>query len=128
MAIELPKDAEGKAIPLDTQMLYRENGEQVSVYRFLFYPRTNRSFWIVEITGRETFNPRDLYLNKPDTLKQLAADLDCVATHPTGCACAYLNRVQSDCEGCKFKNEDSCIHQFVLDVTKRVHRLAGDAE
>ncbi len=36
MNIELPKDAEGREIPLDTEVLYDSCGTKVSVKEFLF--------------------------------------------------------------------------------------------
>lgn len=32
MAIELPKDAEGREIPLDTNVLYDKNGKSLVIY------------------------------------------------------------------------------------------------
>lgn len=36
MNIELPKDAEGREIPLDTKVLYRKDGTLVDVSEFNF--------------------------------------------------------------------------------------------
>lgn len=134
MTIELPKDAEGKAIPLDTQVLYRGNGEHVSVSRFLFNPRSHQPYWTIETIERGMSNPKYLYLTKPDTLEQLAADLDRLVNDSETAACTYLNRDKQNCYGCKFKNSlddfgnRNCTKPFLLDVAARVHRLAGDAE
>lgn len=35
--IELPKDAEGKSIPLDTEELYTYDGEKQDVLSFAYY-------------------------------------------------------------------------------------------
>ena len=133
MTIELPKDAEGKAIPLDTQVLYRGNGEHVSVSHFLFNPRSHQPYWTIETIERGMSNPKYLYLTKPDTLEQLAADLDRVAYDSESAACAYLNRDKGTCIGCKFQKISwdksgfrNCTKPFLLDVAARVHRLAGD--
>lgn len=37
--IELPKDAEGREIPLDTECLYTRNGEKQEVISFMYYRR-----------------------------------------------------------------------------------------
>lgn len=36
MSVELPKDAEGREIPLDTKMLYSEDGKCLKVNRFTY--------------------------------------------------------------------------------------------
>lgn len=37
MNIELPKDAEGREIPLDTECLYTHDGEKQDVLSFTYY-------------------------------------------------------------------------------------------
>lgn len=39
MAVELPKDAEGREIPLDTEILYDENGNEYEVYYYKYSVR-----------------------------------------------------------------------------------------
>ena len=36
MAVELPKDAEGREIPLDTEILYDENGNEYEVHHYKY--------------------------------------------------------------------------------------------
>lgn len=40
--INLPRDAEGREIPLDTRVLYGENGMSYEVWRFDFRPRCGK--------------------------------------------------------------------------------------
>ena len=51
--IELPKDAEGREIPLDTECLYTYKGEKQDVIGFTYYRR--KDIWEIE-TGMRTVN------------------------------------------------------------------------
>lgn len=131
MKIYLPHDADGNVIPSNVKMLYKKNGAPVHVDD-LVYGIALKSWHVV--SGKEVFNPIILYLNKPDTLEQLAADFDRVANDPDRAVCTYLNRDKRNCCGCKFKNSidefgnRDCTKSFLLDIAARVHRLAGDDE
>lgn len=61
MAVELPKDAEGREIPLDTECLYTCNGEKQDVLSFMYYRREDR--WEIE-TDTYIVNSIYLYLTR----------------------------------------------------------------
>lgn len=42
MSTELPRDAEGRVIPFDTNVLYDKNGGERKVYQFTFPQATKR--------------------------------------------------------------------------------------
>lgn len=127
MTIELPKDAEGKAIPLDTEYLYTYDGEKQEVLGFMYYRR--KGFWEIE-TDSLIIGSIYLRLTKPDTLEQLAADIDRMMGNPGGYFCAYFNVCNKDCKDCRAGIEDPkyTTRTFACDVARRVHHLAGDAE
>ena len=132
MKIYLPNDADGNVIPSNVTVVYKKDGSVVRVDDLVHGIVSKK--WRIR-SGNMTFIPSQLYLNKPDSLEQLAADLDRLAAHPDMSICAYLNRNNADCQGCKFSNSGldcfgrkDCIKSFALDVIARVHRLAGDAE
>ena len=132
MKIYLPNDADGNVIPSNVKVMYEKDGTVVRVSELVYGIVSKR--WQVE-SGLVTYDPSWLYLTKSDNLKQLAADLDRVANHPDMGVCAYLDRDDTDCDGCKFSDSGldcfgrkNCIKSFTLDVIARVHRLAGDAE
>lgn len=131
MELNLPKDAKGKTIPFDTECLYTYAGEKQEVFSFKYDKKQDK--WKIE-TDSLIISSSYLYLTKPDSLKQLAADLDRVANDPELLACTYLNRDKRNCCGCKFKNSlddfgnRNCTKPFLLDIAARVHRLCGDAE
>ena len=80
--IELPKDAEGREIPLDTKVLYNDIGVGYEVNRFTFGfdVITHEGEWTAESygTGYMVYHlpANSMYLEKPDSLKQLAEDLN----------------------------------------------------
>lgn len=127
MAIELPRDANGQIIPLDTTMMCRENGEQFHVTDFFYEAKPDK--WFAR-SGSECVETSRLYLDtsEKDSLKKLAADIDRTLNHPDGIVCAYANRKRRECNGCKLSGHISCLKAFTSDISSRVHRLAGDAE
>lgn len=132
MKLNLPKDAEGKPIPLDTEYLYTYKGKKQDVLRFTYYKKEDR--WEIETDSLIT-NSTFLYLTRHDCLEQLADDLDRMVNDSDTAACTYLNRDKCNCYGCKFQKtgwdssgHKNCTKPFLLDVAARVHRLAGDAE
>ncbi len=102
MKIYLPNDADGNVIPSNVTVMYRKNGTQVHVDDLVHGVISNS--WCV-FSGYEKLAPSSLYLNKPDSLKQLAADLDRTANDPEMLACTYLNREKRKCNGCKFQKK-----------------------
>lgn len=51
--IELPKDAHGRVIPLDTETLYEKNGVAKLIYHYDYEPRGKA--WFIETYGREAW-------------------------------------------------------------------------
>lgn len=127
MTIELPRDANGQIIPLDTTMMYRDDRTQFHVTDFFYEAKPDR--WFAR-SGSECVETSRLYLDthEKDSLKKLAADIDRTLNHPDGLVCAYANRKRRECNGCKLSGHLSCLKAFTSDISSRVHRMAGDAE
>lgn len=131
MELNLPNDADGNVIPLNVKVMYEKDGTVIHVDDMIYLIISKK--WRV-LSGPLALEPSRLYLNKPDSLKQLAADLDRLTNDPEMLACTYLNRDKRNCCGCKFKNSldefgnRNCTKPFLRDVAARVHRLCGDAE
>lgn len=136
MNIELPKDAEGREIPLDTVCMYDCNGDSVSVTRWCFTTRLDSMFsekniWIAIDKERLVKDPAILYITPPDSLKQLVGDIKraqdaCERNGDKTGACAYSNWV---CDGCKLYHGDgTCSSRMLGDIAARIERLCGDAE
>lgn len=124
---KLPKDAEGKSIPFDTECLYAYDGEKQDVFSFTYYREKDK--WEIEADSLIIDSTR-LYLNKPDSLEQLANDLDRMLSNFKGFVCAYFNACDKDCKECLVGIDDPkyTVRLLSYDVARRVHRLAGDAE
>lgn len=44
MSVELPKDAEGREIPLDTVVLYDKDGKEIAVSCYQYYPKVGPGY------------------------------------------------------------------------------------
>ena len=124
MTVELPPDAEGREIPLDTECLYTCNGEKQEVISFMYYRRKDR--WEVE-TDTHIVNSINLYITPPDSWEKLEEDLGKIANNPGEVVCAYFGREISDCDGCKLEScECACSNAFLRDVIERIRKLRGE--
>lgn len=144
IAVMAPKDAEGRSVPLDTKVVYDDKGIEYGVCGLVFRSMTEicEAGWTVELVTAEN-NVRQvsldyMYLEKPDSLKQLAEDLNRVqAKHDANgtlyrnLACCYVGRpgVTCMCNGCRLNCGDkTCFEAMMADIVSRVNRLCGDAE
>lgn len=125
MKIYLPNDADGNVIPSNVKVMYKKDDSVVRVDDLVYGTVSKK--WSVR-SKNVVFDPSQLYLNKSDNLKRLAADIDRVINHPEGIICAYANRKRRECSGCKFNKQPNCLNAFVRDISSRVHHLCGDAE
>lgn len=66
MSIELPKDAEGREIPLDTRVLYDEEGNRRNVLRFTYTPKRDLEKWDVVFTFGLIRQASAIFLNPPE--------------------------------------------------------------
>lgn len=105
MTVELPKDADGREIPLDVEFLYNANGESVKPYSFTFR-RYDGFGWDMHLVGvqNSVYDPKSFYLTPPDSWEKLEEDLGKIANNPGEIVCAYFGREISDCEGCKLES------------------------
>lgn len=131
--IELPKDADGREIPLDTVALYDDDGNVYSIRRFIY---TNdfdlndkwMNSWMLINDNYGAVKPEQMHLTKPDSWKKLEEDLGKVANNKAKTiVCSYFDREAKDCEGCKFENCDrTCSYAFLKDIMERIHKMRGE--
>lgn len=130
MAVELPKDAEGREIPLDTEILYDETGNEYEVYYYKYSVRRTipRRKWQVVIMDYIVHDVSDLYLTPPDSWEKLLEDLKAVEDYGNSSnldnpTCHYLKMAGKSCDECKFYVKASCIGEMCADIAYRIREL-----
>ena len=132
MEIGLPKDAEGREIPLDVDALYDKNGNRVEVFRWNYVRGRsnnwtfNRLFEFVTVPLR----PQDYFLTPPDSWEKLEEDIRRIGTDDCTWFCGYANEnpVENTCpDSCKFFKGDeiTCRKKLVDDILSRIRKLSG---
>lgn len=142
--IELPKDAEGREIPLDTKVLYNDRGVGYEVNRFTFgvdvitheVEWTACSYGTWDMVYHLPVN--SMHLERPDSLKQLAEDLNRVRDahdergkkyHET--PVDYIQCQGKRCDDCRLHNHEigeTCFEAMMDDIVSRVNRLYIDSK
>ena len=127
--ITLPKDAEGKEVPLDTETLYDEYGNQRNIVKFIYHHdyETGAKGWTVEYdNGVERF-VSIMYLTQPytDSWKQLEEDLNNGISGASPC-CAYAGSKTYSCDKCCFESARYCTRRVFTDIRNRIRKLRGE--
>lgn len=137
--IELPKDAEGREIPLDTTVLYDKDGSEMCVKRIEFDPFEKEWSFAVQkdsdggiVVYRRS---RVVYLEKPappDSWEKLEEDLRRaieVRNEIDSPACGYANHLEDLCSECRFQGRDmDCSDKMLTDIADRIRKLRGEGE
>ena len=131
MTVELPKDAEGREIPLDVEFLYNANGESVKPYSFTFR-RYDGFCWEMRLVGAPedlVYETNSFYLTPPDSWEKLLDDLYAAGDARHQEACAYFNRDKDEycCESCP-GGKDGCVLIAMRDIADRIRKLRGEGE
>lgn len=135
MSVELPKDAEGREIPLDTTVLYDKDGNELCVKRIEFDPFSKEWDFAVRIDSSSRLvvyrRPRVVYLEKPappDSWEKLEEDLDRGADALNCEACAYFGKSACDCSSCIADKGETCERVAMRDILDRIRKLRGEDE
>lgn len=128
--IELPRDAVGREIPLDTEALYDKSGERLAIYAWEYMPQLKHSKWRMRFLSDYSdceYHPDEYYLVPPDSWEKLEEDLDkCIETDDSCryyCAsglCAKCTRPDNDGSG--------CTTMVFSDIKKRIRKLRGEVD
>lgn len=129
--IELPKDAEGREIPLDTKVLYNEEGNPQDVARFTYSLRNMplNKRWAVVFINTSCKYASDMFLNPPeppDSWEKLEEDLDrCIRAD---CLCPYNQ--SEECHECimPMESQNHCNSIALKEIKERIRKLRGDDE
>lgn len=127
MAIELPRDANGQIIPIDTTMMYRDDRSQFHVTDFFYEAKPDK--WFAR-NGSECIKVDRLYLEikKEDSWEKLEEDLDrCIEESDL---CMYYNNQNPDCNKCTISGNESrgCTSIALEDIKKRIRKLRVECE
>lgn len=123
--IELPKDAKGREIPLDTNMLYDQDGTPHEVARFSYTLLRDCDKWDVIFVNGYDRHASEMLLELPDSWDKLEEDLDgCIEKDEV---CCYYNK-NKDCRSCPISgnNPNGCISEVFKDVKERIRKLRGE--
>lgn len=134
--IEMPRDAEGREIPLDTNVLYDKDGERLAIYAWEYRSKLKCFKWTVHFLFDEsgdTCYPDEYFLTPPDSWEKLLEDLDNVAKGGDNAECCYMRRedieVGDQCSGCRLYNADDVFSDCSLlayaDIAARIRKLAA---
>lgn len=128
MTVELPKDAEGREIPLDTALLYgKVSGEEYEVVCFNFRPSMRQ--WRVELKRRDDlgiYATESFTLSPPDSWEKLLDDLDKAASKTYCGTCTYFGKNPTDCDTCAIGDISACDSAAMRDIADRIRKLRGE--
>lgn len=135
MSVELPKDAEGREIPLDTRVLYDEDGNAKEVQRYTYSVRQTipRRKWDAVMLDNTCRYVSNLYITSPttpDTWEKLEEDLNRAAKRDDVTSqCRYFNTTNR-CVNCPIHNDfGGCAHKDERafgDILNRIRKLRGE--
>lgn len=127
MSVELPKDAKGREIPLDTTVLYDKDGNEIEVSRYQYYPKVGPGYWNLQSVRNKYYRQDEVYLTTPDSWKKLEMDLDkCIEADDY---CRYYS-ASGICDKCTRpdNDDDGCTTVIFSDIKKRIRKLRGAGE
>lgn len=125
MNIELPKDAEGREIPLDTKVLYDKDGNEIEVSRYQYYPKVGPGYWNLRSVRNKYYRTDEVYLTPLDSWEKLEEDLDrCIEESNL---CMYYNQ-NLDCNNYTISGNETrdCTSIALEDIKKRIRKLRGE--
>lgn len=126
MSIELPKDAKGREIPLDTNVLYDQDGDPREVARFTYTPSRDYDRWdVIFVDGYDRY-ASEMLLELPDSWEKLEEDLNRAASKAYYVACTYFGMNSTNCDKCTIGDLSSCDSAAMSDIADRIRKLRGE--
>lgn len=126
MSIELPKDAEGREIPLDTEVLFDKDGNEIEVSCYRYYPKVGPGYWNIRSVRNKYYRQDEVHLNTPDSWEKLEEDLCRGADALNYEACAYFGKNACNCSSCIADKGETCERVFMRDIADRIRKLRGE--
>ena len=127
--IQLPKDAEGREIPLDTKVLYGSVGTARNIVYWVYKVDSDLekelgNCWRAVPDAGRKLDPELMYLTEPDSWEKLEEDLDrCIKADSL---CAYSP--SEECSTCVLPRDSQCnCDSFALKAIKeRISKLRSE--
>ena len=123
--VPVPVDADGNVVPLTTQVMYDEVGNErlVSGYCSFTY-HSGDGQWGVNFVLHGGGLVSSFHLAPPDSLEKLADDLARYDEHKAACEYFGIEVAGGTCDGCRGRGRRlSCIASAFDDVARRVRAL-----
>lgn len=129
--IQLPRDAEGREIPLDTEVLFDKDGNEIEVSCYRYYPKVGPGYWNIRSVRNKYYRQDEVHLNPPDSWERLEEDIRRIGTDDCTWFCGYANEnpVENACpDSCKFFKGDeiTCRKKLADDILSRIRKLRGE--
>lgn len=129
--IQLPRDADGREIPLDTEVLFDKDGNEIEVSCYRYYPKVGPGYWNIRSVRNKSYRQDEVHLNPPDSWERLDEDIRRIGTDDCTWFCGYANEnpVENACpDSCKFFKGDeiTCRKKLADDILSRIRKLRGE--
>ena len=129
MAVELPRDAAGREIPLDTARLFGAGGTAYDIARWIYTTGSHANGsragrWRAATDTCGEFDPELMYLAPPDSWERLEGDLTAFDGGQIYGPCHYFHESGDDCMSCPAR-DDACADAVMRDVASRIRDLRG---
>lgn len=127
--VPVPVDRDGNVVPLTTRELYDAAGRkfevmEISLVNFMI---GGGQTWRVKRPNGLAMMLDRCHLERPDSWEQLLKDLDRAADMhgSVTCTCSYLTGdLSTECDKCKYHEEDRYCAQIMLDdIARRIREL-----
>lgn len=135
--IQLPKDAEGREIPLDTKVLYGSGGTARNIVYWVYTVDSDLekewgNCWRAVTDAGRKLDPELMYLTEPDSWEKLEEDLNRAAKRDgITSQCRYFNTTNK-CVNCPIHNDfGGCAHKDARafeDILNRIRKLRGEGD
>lgn len=128
--VEPPKDANGEAIPPDTEVLYTTDGQTFHVNNIKYMTKKKRwetyGYFERDFGFWEGCTDKFL-LAPPDSWDKLIKDLRNAAEKDIA-TCTYMSPAGKGCTKCRSMTTRNCTRNAFSDIANRIERLKGDGD
>ena len=127
--IELPRDAAGREIPLDTTVLFDCDGNAYHIVRWAFATDFDlkgewSSSWQAVTGTNVELDPEPMYLTPPDSWEKLFEDLHRAVE--ANSVCMYFSE-SGTCLNCAIRNTSGgCSPKVLEHILDRIRKLRGE--